>query len=289
MISIFQLASGGDPQVFPITGGASGSMNVYLQFPSVPATGVVAVERRRPGSNTWESLHGNTVITLSSTSVSLKADGGVSAIRVTIVGLSGSLPPAPAIVSNETATPPSDILTDGGFGQSRRLRVDPGQTGFFAGKFFRSYVESVIPTAGPSFQFRFTSPIDFILWSQVLELTQGALELRIYTGATSSGSWTARPIIGVNRMAERPQPPYASQATLETGGNFTGGTEVDLIKVRAAAANNGAQNVGVEASERGLPAGVYHGRFQTLTGGVTVNDAAQLLYSLLWEERPVAT
>ena len=90
-------------------------------------------------------------------------------------------------------------------------------------------------------------------------------------------------------MAERPQPPYVSQATLETGGNFTGGTEVDLIKVRAAAANNGAQNIGVEASERGLPAGVYHGRFQTLTGGVTVNDAAQLLYSLLWEERPVAT
>ena len=26
-----------------------------------------------------------------------------------------------------------------------------------------------------------------------------------------------------------------------------------------------------------------------ITGGVTVNDAAQLIYSLLWEERPVAT
>lgn len=289
MISIFQLASSSDPQIFPITGGASGSLNVYLQFPSVPATGVVAIERRRPGSETWESLHGNTVITLNSASVSLKADGGVSAIRVTVVGLSGSLPPALVVVGNDTAAPPSDIMTDGGFGQNRRLRVDPGQTGFFAGKFFRAYIESVIPTAGPSFQFRFTSPIDFVLWSQVLELTQGALELRIYTGATSSGSWTSRPVIGVNRMAERPQPPYASQVTLETGGNFTGGTEVDLIKVRAAAANSGAQNVEVQASERGLPAGVYHGRFQTLTGGVTVNDAAQLLYSLLWEERPVAT
>lgn len=289
MISIFQLASGGDPQVFPISGGASGSLNVYLQFPSIPATGVAAIERRRPGSDTWESLHGNTVITLDSTLVSLKTDGGVSAIRVTIVGLSGSQPPALAVVSNDTATPPSDLLTDGGFGQSRRVRVDPGQTGFFAGKFFRSYIEALIPVAGPSVQFRFTSPIDFILWSQVLELTQGALELRVYTGATSSGSWTARPIIGVNRMAECPHPLYASQVALETGGNFTGGTEVDLIKVRTAAANNGAQNVGAEASERGLPAGVYHGRFQTLTGGVTVNDAAQLLYSLLWEERPVAT
>jgi hypothetical protein len=289
MISIFQLAAGSDPQIFPITGGASGSLNVYLQFPSTPTAGFMAVERRRPGSDVWESLHGNIVITLNSTSVSLKTDGGVSAIRVTVVALSGSLPPVLAVVSNETATPPSDILTDGGFGQNRRLRVDPGQTGFFAGKFFRSYIESVIPVAGPSVQFRFTSPIDFILWSQVMELTQGALELRVYTGATSSGSWVARPIIGVNRMVERPQPPYASQITLETGGNFTGGTEVDLLKLRTAAANNSAQSANIQASERGLPAGVYHGRFQTLTGGLTVNDAAQLLYSLLWEERPVAT
>ena len=289
MISIFQLASGGDPQIFPITGGASGSLNVYLQFPSLPTTGVAAVERRRPGSDTWESLHGSTVITLTSPTVALRADGGISAIRVTVVGLSGSLPPALAVVSNDTASPPSDILTDGGFGQNRRLRVDPGQTGFFAGKFCRAYIESVIPIIGPSLQFRFTSPIDFILWSQRLELTQGALELRVYTGATSSGTWSAMPAIGVNRMAERPQPPYTAQAVLATGGNFTGGTEVDLIKVRAAAANNGAQNVGAESSERGLPAGVYHGRFQTLIGGVTVNDAAQLLYSLLWEERPVAT
>ena len=129
--------------------------------------------------------------------------------------------------------------------------------------------------------------MDFILWSQVLELTQGAIELRVYTGATSSGVWTQRPVIGVNRMAERPQPYYTPLVTIETGGNFTGGTEVDLIKVRTSSANNSAQNVGAQASERGLPAGTYHGRFSTLAGGVTVNDAAQLLYSLLWEERPV--
>lgn len=180
---------------------------------------------------------------------------------------------------------PADVWTQDveGF---RRLRVDPGQTGFFSGKFFRSYIEAIIPVAGPSVQFRFTSPIDFILWSQVLEITQGALEFRVFTGATSTGSWTARPVIGVNRMSSRQTPFYSNQVTLETGGNFTGGTEVDLLKVRASSANNSASNVGIEASERGLPAGTYHARFQTLTGGVTVNDAAQLLYTLIWEERP---
>lgn len=169
---------------------------------------------------------------------------------------------------------------------SLRLRVDPGQTGFFEGRMFRNYLEALIPTAGPSVQFRFTSPVDFILWQQELDLTQGALELRVYTGAAPSGTWVDKTPIGVNRMAARPLPYYAAQCRFGTGGNFTGGTEVDLLKLRASAANNTANNVGAQSSERGLPAGSYYGRLSTLTGGVTVNDAAQTLYSLLWEERP---
>lgn len=184
-----------------------------------------------------------------------------------------------------TTNLPRDVWTSSSEG-FRRLRVDPGQTGFFEGRFFRSYIEALIPKNGPSVQFRFTSPIDFILWSQVLEITQGGLELRVFTGATSTGTWTQRPVIGVNRMNQRRSPFYSAQATVETGGNFTGGTEIDLIKLRASSANNSASNVGLGYSERGLPAGTYHGRFQTLTGGLTVNDAAQMIYSLLWEERP---
>ena len=64
------------------------------------------------------------------------------------------------------------------------------------------------------------------------------------------------------------------------------GTSVDLLLVRTASANNSASNVGGSMTERGLPAGTYYIRLSTLTGGVTVNDAAQLIYSLVWEERP---
>lgn len=176
------------------------------------------------------------------------------------------------------------LLTDRA-GPSQRLRVDPGQTGFFAGRMFRSYTEQVIPVAGPAVSFRFTSPVDFILWSQTLTLTQGALRFEIFTGATPSGSWTSLPIIGVNRMAERPQPYYTPLVTIDTGGSFTGGTAVDVMLVRTAAQNNSASNVGLESSERGLPAGTYYGRFSTLTGGLAVNDAAQMIYSIMWEER----
>lgn len=182
------------------------------------------------------------------------------------------------------AKPPIELLSDDG-GPSMRLRVDPGQTGFFAGKMFRAYVEAVIPTAGPAVSFRFTCPKDFILWSQSLDLTQGALRFEVFTGAVSAGSWVQRPVIGVNRMVSRPAPYYAPTATFETGGTFTGGMAVDLMLLRASAANNNANNVGGDVSERGLPAGIYHGRFTTLAGGLTVNDAAQMVYSILWEER----
>ena len=178
------------------------------------------------------------------------------------------------------------LLTDKA-GPSQRIRVDDGSTGFFAGKVFRSHLETIIPVAGPAVSARFTSPIDFILLSQTLTLTQGAIRAEIFTGATESGTWTALPVIGVNRMASRPTPLYTSQVTVATGGSFTGGTAVDLLMVRTSAQNAQASNVsGILPDGRGLPAGTYYIRFSTLTGGLTVNDAAQLVYAIEWEERP---
>lgn len=283
MIALFRPALTSDPQVFSIYGGVHGSVILRLAFSQTPSDGTATLEGQRPGSYGWNMIA--SAIPVSSGPLEFIADGGYTVFRLTFSGLIGGASPTLSIVENPTSAPPSDLLTDGGFGKSRRVRVDPGQTGFFAGRFFRSYIEATIPVAGPSVQFRFTSPVDFILWSQSLELTQGAVELRVFTGATPSGTWVQRPIIGVNRMQERPQPYYVPLSTLETGGNFTGGTEVDLLKVRTSSANNGAQNVGVNFGERGLPAGTYYGRLQTLTGGVTVNDAAQLVYSITFEER----
>lgn len=185
---------------------------------------------------------------------------------------------------------PARLLTDKQ-GPSQRLRVDPGQTGFFAGRMFRTYLEAVIPTAGPTVQARFISPVDFILWSQTFTLTQGALRCEIFLNpATVTGTWSPVPagIIGVNRMAERPTPFYTPQVTVEYGagsGNFTGGTAVDLMMIRTASQNGQSSNVGLGQTERGLPAGTYYVRFSTLAGGLAVNDAAQMLYAIEWEER----
>ncbi len=165
-----------------------------------------------------------------------------------------------------------------------RLRTDPGHTGFFEGKVFRAFFNGTIPVAGPSVQFKFVSPVDFILHTQALTMTQGALRLEVFVGATESGTWTAVPVIGQNRMSNRPEPYYESQCSVFTGGNFTGGTRMDLMEVRAGQDNKVAANVGAGFEERGLPAATFYGRLSTLTGGLTVNDAAQYIYSLLWEE-----
>lgn len=92
-------------------------------------------------------------------------------------------------------------------------------------------------------------------------------------------------------MSERPMYDgafYVPKATFETGGvsgTFTGGTEVDRMLVRAASSNVNATNAGESQSERGLPAGTYGLKFSILDGGLNVNDAAQMLYELEWEER----
>lgn len=177
---------------------------------------------------------------------------------------------------------PSRLLTGT---TNPRLRVDDGQTGFFERRMFRTYYELNLPTAGPARQFRFTSPVNFILWEQSVELDQGAIRWEVFTGASSTGVWTALPIIGQNRMTEVAL--YNPVCTVDTGGDFTGGTAVDLLRIRTAAVNNQATNVGnTTASERGLPAGTYHIRVSILTGGLPVNDAAQGVATLRWEERP---
>lgn len=285
MSRTFPIAANNGAQIIPIPGGQAGSHTILLAFLSAPSAGTVTIEQQAVGSSTWSSIQGATGVSIASGAVTVRSDGEIGALRLTFTSLVGGTSPTLWLSSTTTANPARDLMTDGGFGPNRRLRVDSGQTGFFAGRFFRSYITAVIPVAGPTLQFRFTSPIDFILWSQVMQLTQGALELRVYTGATTSGVWVPAPVIGVNRMSERPLPLYSPMVTIETGGDFTGGTEVDLLRVRTSAQNVSASNAADRSSERGLPAGVYHGRFSTLAGGLTVNDAAQLLYSLLWEER----
>ena len=88
-------------------------------------------------------------------------------------------------------------------------------------------------------------------------------------------------------MSTRPKPYYSSQATLKTnntngGAGFSGGTLVDVDRLKAAQATSGKQTVGgTDSDERGLPAGTYHLQFSN-----PGSSAAIGVYKLFWEERP---
>lgn len=184
-----------------------------------------------------------------------------------------------------------NVTSDLGSGFDRQ-RVDVGQTGFFEGREFRSYFEFSVDAGtslavGATRYFRFSSPVDFILQSQIIEVDKGGVRIRAFTGATDGGGWSDVPIIAKNRSPERRQFPsgyYVGQATFSTGGTFSGGTEVDVLRARTASQSVSASNVGaVQDAARYLPAGTYFLIMQPLAG---VNDASEGTYSLSWEERP---
>lgn len=174
-----------------------------------------------------------------------------------------------------------DLMTDGGFGPNRRFRVDVGQTGFFAGRDFRTYKEYSIAAAS-SVSIKTVFPVDVIVSGLGLQVDEGHVHLRIFTGSTETDTFdTLIPVIGTNRMSERPEPFYEPLVTWFDGGTFTGGTELDLISVKTSGITQQSttQDAAV-AGERGIPAGTYYIRINNLS-----NDTATLIFRARWEER----
>lgn len=169
--------------------------------------------------------------------------------------------------------------------QLLRQRVDDDEIGFWSGWQFRAYSE-INKDAVTVQAFMFSSPIDFILLAQRIELDSGGVRLSAWINGTPGGSWTSVPVIGKNRMANRQKPYYQSQVTLSTGGTFdkTGATEVDLIRIKSATATAQSTNVGAGMDDaRGLPAGTYIILLEQIEGS---NDAVLGKFELIWEERP---
>lgn len=172
-----------------------------------------------------------------------------------------------------------DLMTDGN-GHSRRLRVDPGQTGFFAGRMFRTYRDFSI-TGGTTQVIKAVVPLNIILFGLDISSLSGTLVIETVVGGTEGGSFsTSIPIFPMNTMTERPTPIYVNQVVLSTGGTHTGGTVLDLLRIKAADNSNFAASVGSLASdERGVGANTYYYRLSA-TGDVSA------IFKARWEERP---
>ena len=177
------------------------------------------------------------------------------------------------------AYPPKVLMTDSD-GAYARMRVDVGQTGFFAGREFRTFYEFSI-ASGTSRVIRVIAPINTIVQMLHFELDLAALRVELRTGGTASGTWSTNlPILAANSMSSASS--YTPQVTMQTGGTHTGGTVIDLYKLYSGANQNKAVSEHIDdASPHGFAATTFYISMQN-TDGATATG----IFRTRWEERP---
>ena len=171
------------------------------------------------------------------------------------------------------AYPPAKLMTDND-GQYARLRVDVGETQFWAGKQFRTF-QKVTIAAGATVSIRATVDVNIILYEVSFHTEDSTIEVGLYAGGSATGPWTSMPVIAKNRMTTAPV--NASQVTMDYDGSHTGGTLIDISRVFA---GNKSSNFSSGDSERGVPPGTYYYVIQNVG-----NQTATVIFNGYWEER----
>lgn len=161
-----------------------------------------------------------------------------------------------------------------------RIRVDVGQTGFFAGREARTFYEFSI-ASGATQVIKVVSPTDTVLQNLSVELFLAEIRMELAVGGTEGGTFaTPLPILKTNTMSTSST--YTPQVTMHRGGTHTGGTVVDLLKAVAGANQNRATPTGAsEDSPQGFEAGTFYIRLIN-TDGATATG----IFRARWEERP---
>lgn len=171
---------------------------------------------------------------------------------------------------------PRKLYTDSD-GNYARLRVDVGQTGFFAGREFYTFYDFSVPN-GQLRVIRINASVDTFLQEFGVELDTSKLQMELYSGGTATGPLdTVLPVIKTNQTASVSN--YVSQITMiDNGTGFSGGTMANLFR-----ADSSAKGVAGMGSDNpfGFPIGTYHIVLRNVGG-----TAAAGIFRARWEERP---
>lgn len=176
------------------------------------------------------------------------------------------------------AYPPAKLLTDND-GEYSRIRVDSGQTGFFAGREGRTFYQFSVAT-GATQVIKVVAPTNTIVQTFGIELDIAAMRMELVSGGTEGGTFnSALPIFKTNQMTT--QSGYVPQVTMTTGGTHTGGTIVDMVSTIAGDKLQKSTPTNVsEDLPLGFPAGTYYIRLIN-TDGATATG----IFRARWEER----
>ena len=177
------------------------------------------------------------------------------------------------------AYPPAKLMTDGD-GDYARVRVDVGQTGFFAGREARTFYEFNIPI-GESQAIKVVAPINTIVQTLSVELDLAEIKLELVVGGTEGGTFsTPLPIFKTNTMTTASN--YVPQVTMNVGGTHNGGTVVDLLTaISGSNANKAISTSATESLPQGFAAGTFYIRLTNTDGNNAIG-----IFKARWEERP---
>lgn len=177
------------------------------------------------------------------------------------------------------AYPPKVLMTDAN-GTYARMRVDVGQTGFFAGREARTFYEFSVP-AGQTKVIKVVAPINTIIQNFGGELHLAEMRIELRYGGTEDGTFSTQlPIFRTNTMSSASA--YTPQITMATGGTHTGGTTVDLIHLFSGSSANKALDTTVTDDQpQGFAAGTYYIHLINIDGATATG-----IFRARWEERP---
>lgn len=175
------------------------------------------------------------------------------------------------------AYPPKVLMTDGD-GPYARVRVDVGQTGFFAGREFMAFHEYSIAT-GASVAVRAIAGVDVLLEQFHLDNWTGDVRLELRSGSTVTSPFVNDIPVRRTNQTDGVDLTYTTQVDMDNGGVVTGGTLLDVFQLTSG--NKSDSVSGGSQDPIGMPAGTYYIVIQNIG-----NQTATGVFKARWEERP---
>lgn len=155
---------------------------------------------------------------------------------------------------------------------------------FERGRVFRMYQELAIPApTNTTFVIKAVVPINVVLDKLEIVLDNGFVKLETVVGGVEGGTFTAlTSVFPANTMSTRPTPLYVPQVALSAGGTLTGGTVIDIIRLKVENSSGAAASVSNIADARGVGANTYYFRFINLAA----SGLSEGTFKARWTELP---
>ena len=175
------------------------------------------------------------------------------------------------------AYPPKVLMTDDD-GPYARVRVDVGQTGFFAGREFMAFHEYSV-AQGASIAIRAIAGVDVFLEQFHLDNWAGTVRLELRSGSTVTSPFVNDIPVRRTNQTTGVDLTYTTQVDMDNGGVVTGGTLLDVFQLTSGNKNDAVS--GGSQDPIGMPVGTYYIVISNIG-----NQTATGVFKARWEERP---